>query len=287
MANRSNIYRQRRAKRPTKRKSPLWIIPVAVVLLLVMAAAHSYGSDDSDSRITDGISADCLQKVVLPDETPEITKDYTGFTVSFNPAHHLPNYVAWELTAAEAQGTVPRENKFRSDPDVYGCATLDDYRNSGFDRGHMAPAADMKWDRQAMLDCHYLTNICPQTHSLNGGRWSTLENKCRQWAIRDSAIVIITGPVLTDVLPRAIGQQSVSVPERFFKVLLSPFANPPRAIAFIMPNCDNVDGLESLAVSVDQVEAITGLDFFACLPDDIENQIEAQANYRDWNRRKR
>lgn len=260
---------------------------MAVIALIALAALHSYGSDDGGNNIADSISAECLQKVVLPDETPEITKEYTGFTVSFNPAHHLPNYVAWELTATEAQGTLPRENKFRPDPDVYGCASLDDYRNSGFDRGHMAPAADMKWDRQAMLDCHYLTNICPQTHSLNGGRWATLENKCRQWALRDSAIIIISGPVLTDVLPRAIGTQSVSVPERFFKVLLSPYVNPPRAIAFIMPNSDDVDGLENLAVSVDQVEEITGFDFFTCLPDDIEATIETQANYRDWNRRNR
>ena len=151
----------------------------------------------------------------------------------------------------------------------------------------MAPAGDMKWSRQAMLDSHYLTNICPQTHQLNGGRWSTLEMKCREWARRDSLIIIVAGPVLSDELPRAIGDSQVSVPERFFKVILAPFANPPRAIGFIMPNSANIDGLETLTMPVDRVEQITGLDFFASLPDSIENQIESRTNFRDWNRRKR
>ncbi len=285
MANKSHIYTARRAARPKRKKRELWIIPVAVLLLL--AAAISIQNTSADKPTSQAFTAHCLENVIIPDETPAIIKDYTGFRVSFNPAHHLPNYVVWELTGEEVQGTEPRVNKFKPDNDIYGTPTLDDYRNSGFDRGHMAPAADMKWNRQAMLDCHYLTNTCPQTHRLNGGRWATLEELCRQWAIRDSAIVIVSGPVLTDELPRKIGKQSVSVPERFFKVVIAPFVTPPRAIAFIMPNEEVIDGVESLAISVDRVEEITGFDFFSCLPDDIENTIEQQANFRDWNRRKR
>ena len=117
-----------------------------------------------------------LEKVILPDDLPSITKQYTGFSLSFNKVWHVPNYVAWELTADETYGETPRKSIFKPDNDIPGTPLLDDYRKSGFDRGHMAPAADMKWSADAMDDSHYLTNICPQDHSINGGCWSTLEN---------------------------------------------------------------------------------------------------------------
>ena len=77
------------------------------------------------------------------------------------------------------------------------------------------------------------------------------------------------------------------MPERFFKVILSPYVNPPRAIAFIMPNTPTRDGIQTMATNVDQIEQITGFDFFSCLPDEIENEVEQQAKYNDFDRRKR
>lgn len=285
MTKGSDIYTNRRASRPKQRKKSWLAIPVIVVLALAATfAAQSFGPKEQKEATYDATE---LEKVVIPDDVPEIMADYTGFKVSFNPAHHEPNYVVWELTAAEAAGDIPRENKFRPDPDILGSPALDDYRNSGFDRGHMAPAGDMKWSAAAMADSHYLTNMCPQTRQLNGGRWSTLEQKCRQWAARDSVLVIVCGPILTDELTQTIGASRISVPERFFKVILAPYADPPRAIGFIMPNAQQIDGLELLATSVDNVEAITGFDFFSALPDSLENRIESHYNFRDWNRRKR
>lgn len=290
MAN-NNTYRKRRAKRPKRPSNsiiPKSLSTLLVIVLLGLGAVYALGRIDSTESNAESVDlGEELLNVALPENTPETKKDYVGFTVSFNSEHHVPNYVAWELTGTEAQGKGPRDSKFRADEEIAGCPTLEDYRNSGFDRGHMAPAADMKWSKQAMLDSHYLTNMCPQDHSLNSGRWSTLEDKCRQWAIRDSALVIIAGPVLSDIITRTIGSSHVSVPERFFKVILSPYSNPPRAIGFVMANAKISDGIESMAVSVDQVEEITGYDFFTALPDEIEEQIESQANYRDWNRRKR
>ena len=122
---------------------------------------------------------------------------------------------------------------------------------------------------------------------MNSGRWSSLEKLCRQWAQRDSALIIVTGPVLSDYLTRTIGPSHVTVPDRFFKVILAPYADPVRAIGFIVPNTPTSDGLESMATSVDRVEEITGFDFFSALPDDVETVVEQQANMRDWNRRKR
>lgn len=289
MANNSHIYRQRRAAREKSGKTPrIYIVGVAALLLVfgAVVALAQCGTSGEIERVAMPSQA-ALQRVVIPTGTPEVLKDYTGFTVSFNPEHHQPNYVVWELTAQKAEGTLARNSKFRPDPSVAGCATLDDYRNSGYSRGHMAPAGDMKWSSEAMLDSHFLTNMCPQTVQLNGGRWATLESKCREWALRDSAIVIITGPILSDKLTRTIGESRVTVPDRFFKVILSPYVSPPRAIGFIMPNDPPFDGLEAMAVSVDDIEQLTGFDFFSALPDDIENKIESEAKYRDWNRRTR
>ncbi len=275
-------YNQRRARR-AKKKHRLSSLATAIALFFAVAYALSLYATDKEpqKKNTENLQAQTLCQVIIPGDLKENIIEYTGFTVSFNPEFHQPNYVAWELTATETSGQTKRDSKFKTDFSVPGCATLEDYRKSGYDRGHMAPAADMKWSQEAMSDCHYLTNICPQDHELNGGRWSTLENKCREWALRDSALIIICGPVLSDYMPRIIGN-GVSVPERFFKVILSPYTEPMKAIGFIMPNSSSVPQLEALATSVDQIEEITGYDFFSELPDEIETKIESECNLNRW-----
>lgn len=286
----SDIYKQRRSRRPKRmsRQTKGVSSTVAVFLLLIAAiAAIGQATKEKPVELNNDISAENLERVILPDEVNEIRIEYTGFNVSFNPVHHVPNYVVWELTGKEAEGDSPRKSKFRVDQDVYGCATLDDYRRSGYDRGHMAPAGDMKWSERAMDDSHYLTNIVPQDHSINGGIWSSLEKMCRHWAVRDSALIIVCGPVLTDMTQKSIGESGVTVPDRLFKVVMAPYTNPPRAIGFIFPNSPSEDGLEAISTSVDNIESVTGFDFFECLPDDVENEMESSANFRVWTRQKR
>lgn len=213
---------------------------------------------------------------------------YPGFTVSFSPEHSQPRWVAWELTRQEAQSnaTSRKGSSFRPDDKVKGCPQLADYRNSGFEKGHMCPAGDMKWSQQAMDACFMLTNVCPQVHALNNGAWRSLEEKCREWAIRDSAIIIICGPILTDPDARAIGPGQVTVPRRFFKAVLAPFANPPRGIAFIMPNGYVEGGMQAAAVSIDQAEEAANIDLFPFLPDDIEAEVEKQCNFPLWSKKR-
>lgn len=225
-----------------------------------------------------------LEKVKTNPTLDEIMVNYEGFTVSFNPTMHLPNWVAWTLTKAEvANGTVSRTDNFRPDPNVAGCATLADYKYSGYDRGHMAPAADMKWSAQAMDDCFYLTNMCPQIHELNDGAWKYLEEKCRTNATRDGELTIICGPVLTEGFTKTIGTSPVPVPDKYFKVILTRSVNggDPQAIGFIMPNSYVQGGMQATAVSVDEVEKLTGHDFFYMIADNLENQLEAG---NDFNR---
>lgn len=208
--------------------------------------------------------------------------DYEYFTLNFNPKLHIPNWVSWELTVNETEGKEPR-GKFSADAKVKGCAQPKDYTGSGYDRGHMVPAADMKWSADAMQKCFYMTNMCPQAHTLNGGTWKKLEEKCRLWAQADSAIIIVCGPVLSPEPDEYIGETGVAVPKAFFKVICSPYANPPRGIGFIMTNGKVPGGLQAAAVSIDKVEALTGHDFFSELPDDIENAIEAECRFHFWS----
>lgn len=289
MKKKKSTYNTRRSQRPrtigTRAKA---ILLACLIGLVCCSTLYCCGKSSREERNTHYETSrqpiEDLMKVTVPDSIPEIMVPLNGFTVSFNPEKHLANYVVWELTEEKANGTVPRRSDFHPEPNLEGCPTLADYRRSGYDRGHMAPAGDMKWDSLAMYDSHSLANICPQDHSVNGGRWNSLEMKCREWAAADSVIIIICGPVLTDRMPIEIGETPVPVPERFFKIVLAPYANPPRAIAFLVPNSPAPDGLEDLVVTVDQIEEITGLDFFSALPDDIEAQIEQTSNYRQWKK---
>ena len=180
----TNPYTARRRKRP-KRHLAAIIAAITVALLAgYMLKVMASSKDDRDTAVTTEaiVPADIdLLYVRLPDGTDNSNLDYTGFRIGFNASMHEPNYAAWELDSARLDGAASRKDaKFQSDPDVDGCATLADYRNSGYDRGHMVPAADMKWDEQAMHDCHYLTNIAPQQQQLNTGAWNSLEGLCRQ-----------------------------------------------------------------------------------------------------------
>lgn len=164
------------------------------------------------------------ERTVTNPDLEEVEVLYGAMTISFNPGFHVPNWVGWELTRDKAEGSEPRADRFTRDDNVRGCAWPEDYRGSGYDRGHMAPAADMKWDGEAMHKSFMLTNVCPQESTqLNAGAWKKLEEKCRLWAQADSVIYIVAGPVLTDtVLTPHIGGNGVAVPSCFFKVSVSP-----------------------------------------------------------------
>lgn len=261
-------------------------VAVSLIVLAWLDISSRISAGDGMQPVESGC-ADSLLIVKEPEGMNGRIIDYTGFRLSFNADCKQPNWVAWELTADEAKANVAsrKNTTFMRDPNVEGCATVNDYRGSGFDRGHMCPAADMKWDQRAMNDCFLLTNICPQDNGLNTGAWNALENKCRSWAVRDSAIIIVCGPILTDRLTRHIGDSRVAVPERFFKAVLAPYASPVRAIGFIMPNTRHAPGMQQAAVSIDEIEEATGLDLFSWLPDDIESEVEATCNFPQWNKR--
>lgn len=252
------------------------------------AAGNDGGALSAPVAVARGVSLAVwsgLDRVRVPDGVASQEKDYEGFRLSFNKDNGTPNWVAWELLGSETAGDAERSNRFWTDPDVDGCPDTRDYTRSGYDRGHMCPAADQKWSAEAMEDCFVMANIVPQDHSLNSGAWNTLENKERLWASRDSAIMIVAGPVYGPQDRTRIGEGRVRVPGACFKVLAAPYADPPRGIAFVYPNMSAPGNMESYVMTIRDVEKVTGLDFFYELPDSIEDIIETKASFKEWNRR--
>lgn len=208
---------------------------------------------------------------------PEQILRRTGYTTSYNKETRLPNWVAWCLTGEHTQGSYKRQGKdFHEDEEVPTPRAVDwDYYNSGYDRGHMCPAGDNKWNADAMWESFLFTNICPQNPNLNRGDWNEMENQCRRWAKKYGEVYIVCGPVLFKQKHKTIGKNKVVVPEAFFKVVLR-MSPEPKAIGFIYRNTDGNRPKDAYVNSVDEVERITGMDFFPTLPDDIENRIEAE-----------
>lgn len=215
---------------------------------------------------------------------PEQIIEHTGYTVSYHPYWYIPNWVAYELTDAEVDGLEERSNHFVPDPLVKGDPVVTkDYSNSGYDRGHMAPAADMKWSEQAMKESFYMTNMCPQNHSCNAGDWKDLEEFGRDLARKYKSIYICCGPIVTDTTTTIGLYHRIVVPQSFFKAFLRQKVNGEwTCIGFIMPNAPGNRPLMTYMVPVDDVEKQTGIDLFYQLSDSIEKSIEKDFNISDW-----
>ena len=223
-------------------------------------------------------------------EIPTITEErsdrvikHKGYTVSYNYDWKIPNWVAYELTDWEVEGEVPRYDKFKPDPMVpqYATATTEDYKYSGYDRGHMAPAADMKWDEQVMKESFYLSNICPQNPNLNGGVWKDLEEQVRDLATIKGKIFVVCGPIVNDA-STTLGVNEVVVPQAFFKVLLQEENGVVHTIGFVYENISGRKPMSTYAMTVDEVEELTNIDFFPSLPDKIENTVENEVDFSKW-----
>lgn len=231
-------------------------------------------------------AAEADDKLVMqtsPKGTPEQILERTGYVASYNKTNLLPNWVAWHLTAERTEGSAKRSGvDFAEDTEVPEPRATDwDYYNSGYDRGHMCPAADNKWSKKAMEESFLFTNMCPQNGNLNRGDWNEMEMACRKWAKKYGDLYIVCGPILYKGKHKTIGKNKVVVPEAFFKVVLRTGDNP-QAIGFIYKNTSGNRPKDSYVNTVDEVERITGIDFFSSLPDDVEKKVEAECDLGLW-----
>ena len=243
------------------------------------------GNEGEEYRSTGDQS---LLDVSLPANLTDEVLRYKAITIHFNSRYRVPNCVAYELTntqvaMADAPDAERRDNyNFNRDTRVDGCPDWWEYKETGYDRGHMAPAMDMRWSRQAMEQCFLMTNICPQDHELNDGEWRHMEEAIHTWAKRTERLVIFTGPVLRNDMKRIGKHRNIAVPSKFYKVVYDP--KQKKAIAFLFKNEKTRNSWTNYAVSVDEVEQLTGIDFLAALPDDVETTVESKQSIGKWPR---
>ena len=284
-------------RKKKRNSSTLWMV---AVLLVIAFALHSFSWQPEAQRREKAVVQQEQAKEIgaswttMPDSVvelctaapltkiPEIVLQRTSYVVSYNKQTRCPNWVAWQLTADHTDGELKRMNNFHEDEDCpRPRATLQDYKGSGWSRGHMCPAGDNKWSREAMYDSFSLVNVCPQDSKHNSGVWNSMEMDCRQWARKYGEVFIVCGPVWTKGKHQTIGPNKVQVPEAFFKVVLR-LKPKPAGFGFITRNNEGTKKRDLYYNSIDQVERITGIDFFPALPDDIENEVEAKADISDW-----
>ncbi|MBK7384872.1 MAG: DNA/RNA non-specific endonuclease [Flavobacteriales bacterium] len=229
-----------------------------------------------------------LNKIGLPRlEAGDEVIVHAAHMLVYSEKHEQPKWVAHIAVPDLITGNLARIDSFSPDPMVKtGTAVTADYWNSGYDRGHLVPSADMRWNLDAMKATYLYSNISPQVPELNRGTWAELEDWGRRYVnYSKRRIFVVTGPVLRDGLPtmqKADRQNEVSIPEYFFKVIADLDGDQPKAIAFVMRNAAQEYPPISYSVTVDSVEAFTGIDFFPALDDATENRIEAMREPKDW-----
>lgn len=208
--------------------------------------------------------------------------EHTFLSLGYSEEHEQAAWVAYLLSRQHALNAHERRNNFRSDPLVRSkSAQREDYTRSGYDRGHLAPAADFDFRREALSETFYMSNVSPQKPAFNRGGWKELEELARQWASIHDSLWIVSGPVLSGGLKK-IGANHVSVPEYFYKIILDSRQPSIKVIGFLMPNTKIKKESRYYAVSVDSIEKVSGLDFFPQLPDLLEEALEKSVQYEEW-----
>ncbi len=243
---------------------------------------------DKNTEYEDGLFIGQPDYISIPAkirDKPEQILYRKAYALSYNKDTRLANWVAWHLTKAHTYGDLERPQRaFHDDDDVRNTTHYWDYnKDTRYDRGHMCPAGDNKWDKTAMEESFLMTNVCPQYYTLNSGVWNDIEIKCRDWARQEGDVYIVCGPVF---FPNKTnreyigGKNKIPVPDAFFKVVLSN-KKKGKGIGFICENRGGGYDLNDYSVTIDEVEELTGIDFFPALPDAMEEHLESQiGNFR-------
>lgn len=256
-------------------KSRILMLMAGLMLFTVQACGDE--KDDPEQRMA-------LCSVRMPADKNVKTLQRYAYRSWYSETLRIPLAVSWYLTSGHTRGGSKRSQQaFHPDEELKNPVTTYDYMQTGYDRGHMCPAGDNKWSDKALNETFLLTNICPQNHNLNTHDWNDVEQLCRQWARKYGCIYIVCGPVLRGTQHKQIGprQRRITVPEAFYKVVLRT-GSKPAAIAFIYDNKGQRQPMSQAVRTVDEIEKLTGIDFFSALDDKTERDVEAKASLADW-----
>lgn len=256
------------------------------ILILVGVYAYDFYFDKAvqNQIIEQGASVKTnTNEYFLPTSTTGQIVHHEGYSLSYSEPHEQAEWVAYELKKSHLSNTNFKRPYFEMDKAVKtGSAHWRNYKQSGYDRGHLCPAGDRKYNQVAHDETFLTSNISPQKHGFNAGVWNRLEQKTRYWASKYDGVFVISGGVLNGNM-KTIGEEKVSVPNQFYKVVIDNNSGETKVLAFLMPHKNSNRPLYEFVVSVDEVEALTGIDFFSELEDTLENRIEASANYNNWS----
>mgnify|MGYP005725324741 CR=1 FL=1 len=256
----------------------IFIVAIVVFLLQREASPPPVASSTPDAEIvlpaTPGLPTNPSENILI---------NYDFYSVSYDEAHEQPDWVMYKLVGDSLDNPkFKRRDNFRADKNVAtGSATPSDYKKSGYDRGHLAPAADMSWSKEALSETFYMTNMSPQKPGFNRGIWKELEEQVRDWAMESDELYVVTGPVLKGKMD-FIGKNEVAVPKLYYKIILDYKGPDFKAVAFVMSNEKHDDPLQNFVVSIDSVESLTGLNFFGDLPDSFEESLENVVTISNW-----
>lgn len=262
------------------------LLPLLALAVLIGCIACTLQNNDNrsshQSKPSATAQASAFKDRMLPTSSfkDQVVHHY-AYSLAYSEPHEQARWVSYMHTRSRNRGTVERSNDFAEDPMVTThSATTQDYTKSGFSRGHLCPAGDMKWDTTAMRESFYMSNMSPQHAQFNNGVWKRLEGKMRHWANVYDTIFIVTGPVLSDDDETIGRHNTINVPQTFYKVVYVP--SKQQAIAFLVPHQISKLDVQQFATTVDHIEQITHIDFFPTLPDNIETAVESDANINKW-----
>lgn len=218
----------------------------------------------------------------LPTSTTGQIIHHQFYSLSYNEKYEQAEWVAYELTQKQLSSIPVKRPYFEQDPKVTTqSAHYKNFKNSGYNKGHLCPAGDRKFSVEAYNETFLTSNISPQAYEFNSGVWNRLEEKVRYWAEKYQKLYVVTGGVLTPHL-KTIGTEEVAVPQYFYKIILDYNDPDIKAIAFLIPHEKSDKGLYQFVTSIDKIEEITGIDFFPEIEDVLENKLERSTNYLNW-----
>lgn len=259
-----------------KNRKLYYLIITGVISLVLYFINNSQGNETKTIALDNSFN-------FLPSTNGNQLVKHDYYTLSYSEKHEQAAWVAYELTPQHLKKINRKRPYFIYDDKVTTkSANYRNYKKSGYDRGHLVPAGDMRFSLEAYNDTFFTSNISPQNHQFNAGVWNRLEQKVRYWTKKYGKIYVITGGVLSNNL-KTIGKEHVSVPDFFYKIILDNSKDNPKIIAFLIPHKKSDKPLYSFVTSVDSIEKLTGIDFFAALPNTIENELESNSNYKKWS----
>jgi endonuclease G, mitochondrial len=265
-------------------KKTVYTLITLLILLVIYGYEHFLKQEEKTEIVSEGKEVKAnTNEYFLPTSTTGQIVHHEGYSLSYSEKDEQAEWVAYELKKSHLSSTNFKRPYFQIDKAVKtGAADWRNYKNSGYDRGHLCPAGDRRYSQSAHDETFLTSNISPQENEFNAGIWNTLEQKVRYWASKYDGVFVVTGGVLKGNM-ETIGDEYVSVPNQFYKVLIDSNSGKTKMIAFLLPHKNLNKPLYEFVVSVDSIEKLTGIDFFPQLDDALENKLEASNSYKEWS----